>query len=1138
MGGFGSTAVTAAEADEECIDKAKNVIYIIGEGMGENLIEYTQWKYVSAYSELNMQQMSVSGLVSTYSADNGTSDDAAAGTQLATGSDTDNGIIGLGAELDNYRRYENLLEAAERNGKRTGIISDSDLTGSVAAAFLAHAESEDSEDITTQVNNAVADVKIANSKDLTEDLDDAIDSLAGGENGFVLVIDSAKIEDYAVANDAENAMSAVKDLDDAVKAALDFAKKDGETLVIVTAEHETGSIVETDLSSRSSGSDTITWLSNKPSFTNVVLFAEGRGAEHFNGYYHSTDICRKIAHITGMTDWDFYDAKTVYEPSTKIMEADEEVDILSYDFENVQDGSTVVEDVINDYDAELVGSGATIVYDESLGSNVLKLDNKSSDGSYLKLPRGSLDKLQYLTIEMDVKSDQTYDKNSSLFQIGASTSAYFYFKYEPLGEGLRYSLNPGSDWKSSGTQEITGIDGDTWVRLKYVVEPTSHTVYINDKKFLTYETKGSISMLGEYLYAYIGHSLFSNDKDYSGSVDNIKISGIRLNDSEDEDVRIKAGIIVSQAEPVTDENDLPEKSESDKAKNVIILIGDGTGQNILQLSQWYYDGADNPYTVYTMPYTGMSKTYSASAGVTDSAAAGTAMSSGIKTTNSYLGMDTSGVSVKNIMEYARENNMATGILTTTDLTDATPAAFSAHVTARSLRDEIAAQQAECGIDIFMGGGRTRYGDYVDAMKSDGYKYITSAKQMRSLGNDDKVIALFGESGDLEQPLDGDTTEPLLDEMVKKSIEMLDGRRDQGFVLMAEGATIDHYNHSNAVSGAVEQAKIFDNAVKEALEFAKEDGNTLVIVSADHETGGLGLLTSNSFDEITSLNGKYTYTTGNHSSSYVPIFAYGPGAERLTGVHENTEIFDVAMLSLGIKQAVDVDYLEKFGNEVIYSLTANKGGDYDVYCVSYGSDGHMIGFEKTSYSFEEGEVGQFSTTVEDCDNVGLYIWKQDTMEPSAYKAYTKDFSEEVLTSSKQNAAAFHTLPQNSDKVTYSFTLTDNGSNDSGIMIGNSSELNTTSSNYFASGSIVILFASGKIYTRDSSAKTKVATYDVDDSVKFRIEADVSANTYDLYVNDTLVAENVNFRTTIDTIDTLAMVENHSGENFNITDFVIE
>jgi hypothetical protein len=271
---------------------------------------------------------------------------------------------------------------------------------------------------------------------------------------------------------------------------------------------------------------------------------------------------------------------------------------------------------------------------------------------------------------------------------------------------------------------------------------------------------------------------------------------------------------------------------------------------------------------------------------------------------------------------------------------------------------------------------------------------------------------------------------------------------------------------------------------------------------------------------------------------VPIFAYGPGAERLTGVHENIEIFDVAMLSLGIKQAVDVDYLEKFGNEVIYSLTANKGGDYDVYCVSYGSDGHMIGFEKTSYSFEEGEVGQFSTTVEDCDNVGIYIWKQDTMEPSAYKAYTKDFSEEVLTSSKQNAAAFHPLPQNSDKVTYSFTLTDNGSNDSGIMIGNSSELNTTSSNYFASGSIVILFASGKIYTRDGSAKTKVATYNVDDSVKFRIEADVSANTYDLYVNDTLVAENVNFRTTIDTIDTLAMVENHSGENFNITDFVIE
>ncbi len=890
--------------DSLCKDAAKNIIYIIGEGMGANLIQYTQWKHTSAYNELNMQQMSVSGLVSTYSADSGTSDDASAGTQLATGSGTDNGVIGMGAELDEYRQYENLMEAAERSGKSTGVISDSELSESVASAFIAHSsDADDKEGIQSQIDDAELDVKISGSVSLADDTTTALNTLSSSEDGFVLVIDSAKIEDCITENDSVGAMDAVKALDDAVGAALEFAKQDGETLVIVTAEHEAGSVAETDLISRSSGSDTITWLSTEPSYTNVMLFAEGRGAEHFNGYYHNTDICRKIAHIMGITDWDFYDVVTEFEmPEETQAPEPEEEDILNYDFEGIEAGTTVVTDTINGNNGELFGN-AEIVYDEALGSNVLKLDNTVEAGNYLELPCGVFNQMQYLTIEMDIKSDQLFDKNSSTFQMAdtANPSKYFYFKYEPLGQGIRYSLNPGSEWKSSGNKELSDIGGEDWVKLRFVVEPTKHTVYINDEEALTYETKGSLSMLGSNLYAYIGHSLFSVDKDYSGSFDNIKISGIKQEEAQEDTNKIKISVEVTPAEAVTDENDMPDNTENNKAKNVIILIGDGMGQNVAQLSQWHYNGATNPYAMQTMPYIGLSKTYSANNGVTDSAAGGTAMATGRKTNNGFISSGGAGVRYKNLMEYAHDHSMATGIVATTDITDATPAVFSSHVIDRGYRAEIAQQQSESGTDIFMGGGGERFTTLIDKMKSDGYKYITTATEMNSLDKDDKVLGLFGYSGDLVQPIDGNTTEPLLPDMVQKSIEMLDGRSDNGFVLMAEGSTIDHYAHSNHADGAIEQTKLFDDAVKKALEFAKQDGNTLVIVSADHETGGLALLENGNTDAGTAISGKYAWTTGNHSSAYVPIYAYGPGADKFTGIHENTDIFELSMSSLGIEK---------------------------------------------------------------------------------------------------------------------------------------------------------------------------------------------------------------------------------------------
>ncbi len=881
---FSVMPVIEAEAHSE---NGKNVIYIIAEGMGANLIQYTQWKYKSAYEELNMQSMAVTGLVATYSADNGVSDDAAAGTHLATGSLTDNGGFGVGAELDGYRVYENIFEAAQRNGKMTGIISDTAFTEGVAASFLAHGKSV--EEIDGQIDGADVDVKIENSTSLLNDMKAALNSFKGSE-GFVLVIDCTSIEGCVEENDAVGAMEAVYLLDNVVGEALRFAQNDPQTLVVVTSEQEAGAVSTKDLTSRSEGSDEITFNSTLPSQTNVMLFAQGCGQEHFNGYYHSSSIARKIAHITGIEGWNFYDAVTHFEGDDEEKQETEHTVFFECDFE----GSIK--------NAALVGN-AKMVTDADTGSRVLKLDNTASSGSYLALTRGLFNNAQTLVIEMDVKSSQKYDKNSSLFQMAnkAEPSRYFYFKYEPLGQGIRYSLNSGSDWKSSGNEEITGIDGDEFVHLKYVIEPTRHIVYIDGEEFLVYDTKGSIPMLGNDLYAYIGHSMFSGDKDYTGVIDNVKISGERLIEVDKEVQRVKKSVTVTKAEAETDA-DLPQSGEG-YAKNVIILIGDGMGQNITQLSQWYYNGAREPFAMQRMPYIGLSKTYSLSSGVTDSAAGGTALATGKKAKNSFVASAYALEKYKTIIDYAIDNGKGTAVITTTDITDATPAAYSSHAMDRAERELIAQGQADSGIDIFMGSGRERFVNISEQMEAEGYKYITTKEEMTKLEANDKVLGLFAESGDLLQPLEGKDGEPLLSEMVEKTIEMLEESNESGFVIMAEGATIDHYAHSNYAPGAMMQTKLFDDAVRAALDFAEKDGNTLVVVTADHETGGLALTGSDETIKKASARDKHIWTTGNHSSAYVPIYAYGPGAEMFTGVHDNTEVFSLTMESVGWEESV-------------------------------------------------------------------------------------------------------------------------------------------------------------------------------------------------------------------------------------------
>lgn len=269
------------------------------------------------------------------------------------------------------------------------------------------------------------------------------------------------------------------------------------------------------------------------------------------------------------------------------------------------------------------------------------------------------------------------------------------------------------------------------------------------------------------------------------------------------------------------------------------------------------------------------------------------------------------------------------------------------------------------------------------------------------------------------------------------------------------------------------------------------------------------------------------------SGEVTHFRFYSGGSQFSNIAE----IEVYTGVFGLPTDARVTNLAKFGQDVFWSLSAQKDGEYDVYCAVL-SPGGVKSVTKESAMLGSGEETLMTKSVpEDSEITEIYVWRGGTMVPASVKSAAEDFSRLTLTSSGQNASAFHPLPEKRGKVSYSFELTDNASRDSGILFGNSENLNASSQNYFASGSIDILFANGSIYTRDPSEKTKVASYDEKKRVSFTIDAYIDENTYDLYVNGTLAAENVKFRTSAAAIDTLALVENGGGAMFNIDNLKI-
>jgi len=313
-------------------------------------------------------------------------------------------------------------------------------------------------------------------------------------------------------------------------------------------------------------------------------------------------------------------------------------------------------------------------------------------------------------------------------------------------------------------------------------------------------------------------------------------------------------------------------------------------------------GANSMLTIEKMPVTGIAHTHALDKLVTDSAASATALASGSKTNNGMIGMLPDGRKTVTLMQIARDRGMKTGLVSTSSITHATPASFMTHVTSRKFEPIIAGQLIRSGTDVLLGGGKSFFvpksdttsrrpdeKNLIEEAQRNGYQLAFDKSELVNLTSG-KVLGLFAASG-----LKNEEHEPSVNAMTQKALNLLKGT-DEGFFLMVEGSQIDWGGHANEPDYVIREMIAFDEAVKTALEFAKADGETLVIVTADHETGGMGLHSGGNDGS----NLKFGWTTDYHTGEPVGVFAYGPHCLNFTGVYDNTSIAKKAASLLGME----------------------------------------------------------------------------------------------------------------------------------------------------------------------------------------------------------------------------------------------
>lgn len=324
--------------------------------------------------------------------------------------------------------------------------------------------------------------------------------------------------------------------------------------------------------------------------------------------------------------------------------------------------------------------------------------------------------------------------------------------------------------------------------------------------------------------------------------------------------------------------------KTEKPKNIILLIGDGMG--LSQVSAAIYFKEDGKPNFERFSVIGLSKTSSATHLITDSAAGATVFSTGEKTYNGAIGVNKDSIAIPTIIEHLIKRGFSTGILATSSIQHATPASFYAHVKSRKFYEQISEFAPKSGVDIFAGGGlkfftkRKDGRNLLDEMRDEGYTVITD--KLPTTPAKGKELILLADDG---MPTMSEGRGDFLPNATKLALNKL-SKNANGFFLMIEGSQIDWGGHDNKGDYLVEELLDFDKTIGVALDFAKENKETLVIVTADHETGGFTLATDGkNYNKV-----KMVFSTTGHSGTMVPVFAEGPGAGLFGGIYESNEIF--------------------------------------------------------------------------------------------------------------------------------------------------------------------------------------------------------------------------------------------------------
>lgn len=321
-----------------------------------------------------------------------------------------------------------------------------------------------------------------------------------------------------------------------------------------------------------------------------------------------------------------------------------------------------------------------------------------------------------------------------------------------------------------------------------------------------------------------------------------------------------------------------------KVKNVILMIGDG-----MSLMHVYTAWAANRGKLWleNAQATGLSKTWAVKKLVTDSGSGGTSLATGVKTVYHAVGVDPEGKPLTSLVDVAKELGKDAGMAVTCRLWDATPCDFCCHNIDRDKEEELVGDYPTSGVDFVFGGGAQKFTNRKDGrdifkeLQKKGYHVSRTLDDFFAYDKNSRIFAV---------PYDKDTPLPdergdLLARASMKGISLMNQNKN-GFFMMIEGSQLDDYGHFNQLDLLMKETLDFDQTVGEMMKWAAKDGETLVVVTADHETGGLTLVNGNKDEGRVEC----CFSTKDHSGTMVPVYAFGPGAENFTGIFENTDVF--------------------------------------------------------------------------------------------------------------------------------------------------------------------------------------------------------------------------------------------------------